>query len=404
MHGSLEASAANAALDRVAERMARQFLPGASDLRLRPLGHGLINETRLVETDSGRFVLQRINRVVFQDPDAILGNLLRVQDWLREHEAQAVRLPRLVCAPDGAPMLRDGEGDAGSDAWRLMEYIEDSRTLRPLKHPAQAAEIGRVLGEFHLALAGLDPGQMSLTLPGLHDTPGYLRRLEAVLEGLADASRDAGEALDPLTAARRRDDPLVIEAVEQIRAHAELIPVLQQAREAGRLRPQVTHGDPKLDNVLFARDADRALCLIDLDTVQPGLLHEDLADCVRSCCNRPGGAEAGFGAGFGASSGADFDLAFFEALLGGYARVAAPLFDADAIALVYPAIRLIPLELAIRFLTDHLEGNRYFRVSHPRQNLEKTLIQLALVQAIERERAPIERMIRNRFAPGAGEP
>lgn len=182
----------------------------------------------------------------------------------------------------------------------------------------------------------------------------------------------------------------VMTALEQIEARSALIPTLQHARMDATLLTSVTHGDPKLDNVLFARDADRALCLIDLDTIQPGLRHHDVADCLRSCCNRVGdGRQAPL---------AHFDLALCRALLGGYAEVAAPLFDRPALAFLYPAIRLIPLELAIRFLTDYLQGDCYFRVTHPRQNLDKTLVQLALVADIEAKRARIERIIRDCFA------
>jgi Ser/Thr protein kinase RdoA (MazF antagonist) len=359
-------------LDQVAEQIARQFLPHAADLRLQRLGQGLINDTRLVEDRSERFVLQRLNSAVFKDADAIVANLLQVQEWLHGQAEVAVRLPQLFCAANGSPILRDETGHA----WRLMEFIGDSRTLRPLQHPAQAAEVGRVLGDFHRALAGLNPSLLRLTLPGLHDTPCYKRRLDTVMAA----------------APNRREDPRVAEAVEQIQARAGLISVLQQARAAGTAATQITHGDPKLDNVLFARDADRALCLIDLDTVQPGLLHEDIADCVRSCCNRVGSATAG-------TLSTGFDLVLFDALLSGYATAAAPLFDADSLALVYPAIRLIPVELAIRFLTDDLEGNRYFRVSHARENLDKAMVQLALTRDIERQRGDIERIISNRFAP-----
>lgn len=384
-------------LDRVAERMARQFLPNASELRLTRLGQGLINDTRLLEAQSQRFVLQRINGAVFKDPEAIAGNLLRVQEWLRHQADGSVRLPRLLCAENGAATLRDHDGQA----WRLIEFVENSRTLRPLEHPAQAAEVGRILGRFHRALAGLDPSQLSLTLPELHDTPRYWDKLSAALAAsqaasLPDAERPQRTVVSTAAAAtsdvpsRRRPDSTVMAAIEQVEYRVELIPVLQQAAAGGILSPRVTHGDPKLDNVLFASDADRALCLIDLDTIQPGLWHQDLADCVRSCCNHLGRTTDD-------SPAVSLDLAFCEALIGGYAEVAAPLFDDDAIALVYPAIRLIPIELAMRFLTDYLEGDRYFRVSNPRQNLDKAVIQLALAGDIEDKRGRIERMINTCF-------
>ncbi|MBK5929967.1 phosphotransferase enzyme family protein [Halochromatium salexigens] len=364
----------NTIMDDAAKRVARRFLPDEPEVRLRPLGQGLINETRLLEARSGRFVLQRINGAVFADPEAIAANLLRVQDWLQGHANAAVRLrlPRLLRAANGEAMLRDADGHA----WRLMEYVENSRVLRPLENRTQAAEVGRALGRFHVALAELDPGTLGLTLPDLHDTPRCQAKLNAAL-----ASVRASEAA-------------VITALEHIQARTALIPTLQQARMNGTLLASVTHGDPKLDNVLFARDADRALCLIDLDTVQPGLRHHDVADCLRSCCNRVrDGRDAPL---------AHFDLNLCRALLSGYAELAAPLFDRAALAFLYPAIQLIPLELAMRFLTDYLQGDCYFRVTSPRQNLDKTLIQLALVADIEAKRVSIERIISDCFTQGSG--
>ncbi len=397
--------------DETAENIARRFLPGETRLRLRPLGAGLINDTRLVETEAKRFVLQRINGAVFPHPDAIATNLLIVQDWLCTQADHKVRLPRLIQAPRGEATLRDADGQA----WRLLEHIDHSRVIKPLENLTQAAEIGRTLGRFHAALARLAPERLASTLPGLHDTPRYKANLDSAIQ-TAKAPEQISAPLRVKTARSRSVSTQVLAAFQKIEARAALIPLLTQARAEGILHPYVTHGDPKLDNVLFACDKDRALCLIDLDTVQPGLLHEDIADCLRSCCNRnvvatpgrdtdqSGNGTASPHGGEGASTDAIgetravFDLSVCRALLGGYAEFAAPLFDRDTIALLYPAIRLIPLELAIRFLTDYLEGDRYFRVTSPRQNLDKTLIQLALVNDIESKRAAIEAIIHDSFS------
>lgn len=404
--------------ERVAASIARDFLPSEADLRLSPLGAGLINETYLVDTGAERFVLQRVNGTVFADADAIAENLLRIQDWLGAQADASVRLPRLIPAASGASTLRDADGHA----WRLLEHIGSSRVIKPLENLTQAAEVGRALGRFHRALATLDPRRLAFTLPDLHNTPRYKAKLDAAIAAAETIARRPS-AQDATGAGPRAMSPAVASALQQIEARAALIPVLSQARTDGALSPSVTHGDPKLDNVLFSRDEDCALCLIDLDTVQPGLLHEDVADCLRSCCNRPGVPGAGgqasrrghqiarTGAGIAGPSGvaqtsdetiteaqAVFDLNVCRALLGGYAELAAPLFDRDAIALLYPAIRLIPLELAIRFLTDYLEGDRYFRVAYERQNLDKTLIQLGLVADIEAKRRAIEAIIRDSFS------
>ena len=160
--------------------------------------------------------------------------------------------------------------------------------------------------------------------------------------------------------------------------------VLEAARADGKLQPRIIHGDPKLDNVLFDSRSGQAVSLIDLDTVKPGLLHYDLGDCCRSCCNL-----AGEGAGE-----ATFDLGVFRAVFRGYLLEAAPILTRDDQDYLFEAIRLLPFELGLRFLTDHLAGDVYFKVEAPGQNLAKALCQFRLVRSIEGQ----EREIRNILA------
>lgn len=350
--------------------IARRFL-GESGARLAvaPLGDGLINDTYRVKAPVGAFVLQRINGAVFPAPERIMHNLAALHAASRAHAQLGVRVPTLFLA-DGLPYVRD----AGGDVWRLTECIEPSRTLRSLSHAGQAQEVGRVLGRFHRLGAVLDPGVLAVTLPGFHDTPGYLVALDQAAAG-------AGVAAMP--------EPEVRDLLAAIDARRALAPVLEAALAAGRTQTRLIHGDPKVDNLLFDAAGERALCLIDLDTVQPGLLHHDIGDCLRSCCNRAG--EAG-----GASVRFDLDLA--AALLAGYAETSAGLLSPAEIDLIGPAIRLIPLELGIRFLTDHLQGDRYFRVRHRGENLAKARRQLALVADIERQAEAIDAAVHRAFA------
>jgi Ser/Thr protein kinase RdoA (MazF antagonist) len=337
----------------------------AGPVHISALGDGLINHSYRVESTAGAFVLQRINGSVFPAPARIMDNLAALQAAAAAHPELGVRLPALAAADDGLPYARDDDGEC----WRLMECIEPSRTLKRLDTASQATEVGRVLGSFHRLGATLGPDALAVTLPGFHHTPGYLAALDGKL---------ANAQLDAETAA----------AVAFIEAHRALAGLLEDAQAKGLTHQRVIHGDPKLDNLLFDTDGERAICLIDLDTVQPGLVHHDMGDCLRSCCNR--GGEAG-------SSSVRFDLELCEALLGGYAEAAGDLLSAPELELVAAAIRLIPLELAIRFLTDHLRGDRYFRVRHHGENLLKARRQLALVADIERQQAAIDAAVRAAF-------
>ena len=370
---------------RAAERVARRFLGEECRLRIRPLGAGLINETFLVEREAAdggaaepdgrprRAVLQRLNPAVFPNPAAIDTNLVRLHAALARRRPAPVRLPEPLADAAGRTLIED----PALGAWRLLEYIEGSRVLPGIERLQQAREIGRVLGAFHAFAAGLDPATFEQAVPGFHDTGACHRGLEAALASPA-----------------RTPDAEIREALAQIERRRALIDVLASARDDGRLPLRVTHGDPKLDNVLFAEGGDRALCLIDLDTVQPGLVHHDIADALRSCCRRADGA--------GGPTAVRFDLARCRALLGGYAGATPWLLGDAEIGLLYPAIRLLPLELAMRFLADHLSGDRYFRVTAPNQNLAKAQAQLALLADIESNQDAIERIIAACFSAVRG--
>jgi Ser/Thr protein kinase RdoA (MazF antagonist) len=345
----------------------RRFLGAGTASGTVPLGAGLINRTYKVEGSDRAFVLQRINSVVFPAPERIMNNLVRFAAAASDNPQLGVRLPALVHADDGLPYVHDAEGGL----WRLMECIEPSRTLKQLDSLEQAAEVGRVLGRFHRLGASLDPDALDVTLPGFHQTPNYLAALDAVLDD-------------------RNSNAELADALAFIDARRGLVSVLEDALRQGLTRRRVIHGDPKLDNLLFDPAERRALCLIDLDTVQPGLLHHDLGDCLRSCCNR-GGETSDCG------DGARFDVDLCAAILAGYAEVARELLNHNEVELLTPAISLIPLELAIRFLTDHLQGDRYFRVRHRGENLLKARRQLALVADIERQRAAVDIAVKRAF-------
>jgi Ser/Thr protein kinase RdoA (MazF antagonist) len=335
------------------------------------LGRGLINETFAVTTAAGRFVLQRVNQRVFPHAEQIMANLAVLADHAARASAADLRIPALVPARDGRPFLRTPAGDL----WRLMEMIPDAVTLERIETPEQARELGRALGRFHRLTRDLDPARLGFTLPGFHYTPDYLAR-HLALRGL------------PAWAAHE-------EAVERcaafIDARLGLASVLEDAVATRRIAPRVTHGDPKIDNILFHEGGGLALALIDLDTVQPGLIQHDLGDCLRSCCNRGGES--------GDVQGVRFDLGTCGQVLAAYfAETRGFLSDAD-IALCYDGIRLMPFELGLRFLNDHLEGDRWFHVGYRGQNLHKAMVQFALVADIESQEDALRSLIARAAAP-----
>jgi Ser/Thr protein kinase RdoA (MazF antagonist) len=335
--------------------------------RVEELGNGRINATFLVHTGRKPFIVQRLNPAVFPDPLVVVRNFRRVTEHLNEKESAAAgtcRFAALLPTRDGDLWCRDSTGAV----WRAQSFL-DGRPLQGISRPAQAVQIGRLLGQFHRLLGDLAGEPLEVSLPGFHDLPGYL----AEYDRLAD--RLAGEASPHLQRCSAK--------IEQIRPQAS---VLQRACEQGILPVRTVHGDPKVENFLFDQDGHRAIHLIDLDTVGHGLLHHDLGDCLRSCCNKGGEG--------GDARTVRFDLDICRAFLAGYEAEMA--LDRPHREYIFAAVLLITFELALRFFTDHLRGDTYFRVSRAGENLERALVQFALVDRIQDQ----EKQIRALLVPG----
>lgn len=349
-----------------AGRAAKAFAGVNDPVSIQPLGTGNINETFVVRCPGRpRRLLQRINRRVFPDPVRVVENVRVVTEYLvslEEEMDHGVHL-RLLPARSGGYHWRDPDGEV----WRLLTYIEAAAAGTP-PTPAAAFEGGRLLASFHRRLAGLDPDRLATALPGFHDLPGYCRRYRRLRDS-------CGRQLDPelrscLREADRRlgDQSLLIDAAGR-----------------GAISRQVIHGDPKADNMLFDRSSGTGLVLIDLDTVMAGFLQQDLGDCLRSFGN-PAGEKPREG------DRVEVDLRLCRQVLEGYGRESAPLRVSER-HLVYQGLRLLTYELAVRFLSDYLDGNRYFKVTGPGDNLQRAQVQFQLLDSIERQRPELEKLI-----------
>lgn len=330
------------------------FLPGMEISSLKPLGDGNVNDTWLVVSVSGeQYVLQRLNPFVFPDPGLVQGNLCTVtrhlQARLNQTDADFTVL-QVLSNGDGAHSYIDHDGAW----WRLLSYIDDAQSLNTISTADQAREIGRTLGLFHQLTSSLPPSSLADPLPGFHNTPLYLELYDALLPTAQGCAPDCRDFID-----ERRQD----------------VSLLENARKQGTVRQQVIHGDPKVANFLFSRDLRRVISLIDLDTVKPGLLLHDIGDCLRSCCN-PLGEEV-------QASDVVFDQDMFAAMLAGYFENGSELLTVIDKRLIVGSVRLISFELGLRFYSDHLAGNRYFKVESPEQNLFRARVQFALVRSIE---------------------
>jgi Ser/Thr protein kinase RdoA (MazF antagonist) len=316
----------------------------------RPLGDGLINETYRLRTVGGPdFVLQCINPHLFPDPGEVMANIARVTRHLARRGRPSLRLVE----------TRGGgrwHTDAGGRAWRCFRFIANSHTWTRPPDLATARRAAEAYARFVADLRELSAADLNVVLPGFHDTPARLAALEAAV------ARDrCGRAAQ------------VAAELDLIRGRAALATRLTAAHEAGVLPLRVVHNDTKLSNVLFDRDSNEALCVIDLDTVMPGLLAHDFGDLVRSV------AAVGEGAALA------FDIERFAALAAGYRAGLGSGFTAGEAASLAVAPAVLSLELAARFLADYLDGDRYFRTRFAGENLERCRGRLALLQSMERQ-------------------
>lgn len=348
--------------------IASRFDLPAAVTAITPLGNGNVNDTYQVDIASGdRFVLQRLNTLVFPEPELVMANLAVLA---RHVEAKGKPAGCQVPSPVALRASREYLLRlADHSAWRLLTFIAGAHSVDVLTNCAQAEQIGRGLGRFHALVHDLPGDQLHDTLEGFHVTPRYLDHYQQVLSRSTEPPCLGSEACQRF--------------VEQ---RLDLVPVLEQARQAGRLQLRPIHGDPKVNNVMLCKTTGQALALVDLDTVKPGLLHTDIGDCLRSACN-PAGEDCTD------LEAVHFNLELAEALLRGYLAEAGSCLSEADLTHFYDAIRLLPFELGLRFFTDHLAGNVYFKASHSRQNLDRALVQFRLTESIESQEPTIRDLL-----------
>ncbi|WP_136797409.1 phosphotransferase enzyme family protein [Desulfosediminicola ganghwensis] len=331
-----------------------------------PLGKGNINDTYLVSFSSGKVVFQRINAAVFPAPAAIAANFQFVSGHIQKQIRTA---PFEYQCAELIPTL-EGEGwyiDQKGECWRAQNYIEHAVPESRHLNYGSAVQLGQVLARFHLLTEGLDVTELHEPIPGFHRT---LRYLESFDTALAEAQPADSAALSACRA-----------YVERFRKR---VTVLERERASGRLPIRVMHGDPKLDNVIW-RESEQAKGLFDLDTVGPGLRLYDLGDCLRSSCNLIG-EEA-------CQHEVTFSAEIFQAVLEGYFSAGDNFLGANERELIVDAALTITVELGVRFLTDYISGNVYFKTTRDGQNLERALVQFKLADSMESQEKELRRMI-----------
>ena len=339
-------------MDEILSRFRLEGTPVAVE----PCGSGHINITRLVRTDAPhRYVLQRINRHIFRDVPALMENICAVTRHLSAKDSDPRHVLTLVPTHEGAPYAVDAEGEY----WRVYEYINGGICLNRAETTDDFYQSAVAFGHFQMQLADFPAQTLHETIARFHDTPARFAALHAAAD--ADVVGRRGSVASELAFAYARE------------AGAG---VLMEMLRDGRLPLRVTHNDTKLNNVILDEVTRSPLCVVDLDTVMPGLVANDFGDSIR----------------FGASTALEderdlskvsLSLPMYETFVRGFLGACGDRLTALERETLPLGAKLITLENGVRFLTDYLDGDHYFAIHRPEHNLDRCRTQFKLVEDME---------------------
>jgi len=332
-----------------------------------PYGNGHINNTFLIDTSEGkRYVLQSVNTNVFKRPEEVMSNILKVTSFLRENSDDERKVMSLITTKDGKSHFTDENGKF----WRVYDFVEGSVCLDLPETPEDFYQSAVAFGQFQNQLNDFPVEELFETIPDFHNTPKRFRDfLKAVEEDICGRAKS------------------VAEEIEFVKARESFCSVLYKANEEGRLPFRVTHNDTKINNVMLDAKTRKALCVIDLDTIMPGFSVTDFGDSIR----------------FGASTAAEdekdldkvwIDLELYESYAKGFLEGCGGLLSKDEIMLMPEGAKMMTLECGMRFLTDYLSGDTYFKTAYDGHNLDRCHTQFKLVADMEKHWDEMKEIIR----------
>ena len=341
--------------------IATQFELGGRFISADRYGRGHINDTFVVSVkkDGGKvsYILQRINRHVFHDPESLLHNIRRITEHLASKSDDSRACLTLVTIHDGGSFYLDEDGSH----WRAYRFIESACTYDEVESTLQAREVAALFGRFQNQLSDLPGPRLHETIRDFHNTPARYRHFHTV------------RAADAHDRARH-----CVPEIEWALAHEQVAGSLLALQEAGEIPERITHNDTKLNNVMFDEQSGKALCVIDLDTVMPGLVLYDFGDLVRSATMTAAEDETDL-------SKVSLRMDYYAALVDGYLSTAISFLTDVEIENLAVSGKVITIETGLRFLTDYLSGDEYFRIQRPDQNLERCRAQFALAASIDEQ-------------------
>ncbi|TPE43929.1 phosphotransferase enzyme family protein [Pontibacter mangrovi] len=354
------------------------FILKGSIADVHPYGSGHIHDTYFVQNGTAgcpNYLLQRINHHVFKNVPLLMENIERVTQHLRDKLANVPgaqpdkEVLTLVPTHDNQSYYRDADGNY----WRVYFLLEGTRSYDIVETPQQAYEGGRAFGKFLALLSDLDISQLHESIPDFHNVENRLRLFQ--------------EAMERDVAGRVREVPEEIAFVQQ---RAEEMSTIRRMGREGKLPLRVTHNDTKFNNVLLDK-YDKAQCVIDLDTVMPGYVAYDFGDAIRTTVNKAAEDEKDL-------DRISINLELFNAFTEGFLKETSAILtdeEVDSLALGVP---LLPFIMGLRFLTDYIDGDNYYKIHFPEHNLQRARAQFRLVEVLESHKSLLQETIQQTAA------
>ena len=361
--------------ERDIETISTQFQIYGQILHAEPCKIGHINETYTATYDQGgtkvRYIHQKINQSVFKHPDEVMENLVRVTTHIRQRLAERGEREltrKVLCvipARDGKPYYLSPQGDF----WRSFVFVENTRTYEAVETPSQAYQAGKAFGNFQCLLSDLKGPRLHETIPDFHHARKRFDALAKAVEN--DHCNRAAAAKSEIQFALQNE---------------KLVDVLLKAQASGKIPERISHNDTKFNNVMLDTDTGDHICVVDLDTVMPGLVLYDFGDMVRTTTSPTLEDEKDL-------SKVQMRMPMFEALARGYVEATQPfLTKAERSHLTF-AGKLITFVIGMRFLTDFLQGDTYFRVHRAEHNLDRCRTQFRLVDSIAKQERKMQQYV-----------
>ncbi len=346
-----------------------QFIGQKANIDIQPLGKGHINDSFKVKAGEKEYVLQRVNHAIFKNVPELQNNILRVTTHIRQKlmNAQVEDIDRkvltLIPTADGKLYYQDIKGNY----WRLMDFIHDSKSYDEIT-PELAYRAGLAFGEFQRMLADLPGGPLFETIPDFHNMESRLKTFRESVK-----ANKAGRLAE------------VQDLVNEIEDRADEMCKAEKLYREGKLPKRTNHCDTKVNNVLFDHN-DQVLCVVDLDTVMPGYVLSDFGDFIRTGANK--GAEDDKNL-----ENVALDLDIFEGYTKGYLQNAASfLTDTEIENLAFGA-KLLTYMQTVRFLTDYIDGDTYYKIAYGDHNLIRSKAQFKFLQSLEENFDNMQRIV-----------